>query len=102
MPELTASDAPTRRAAERVAINTPVQGTAADVIKVAMIRLDKALADSEARQLLQVHDELLVEAPAGDCEDIAKLMKEIMEEAIKLDVPLKVDVGIGLNWAEIH
>lgn len=102
VPELTASDAPTRRAAERVAVNTPVQGTAADVIKVAMIRLDKALADSEARLLLQVHDELLVEAPADDCRDIAKLMKEIMEEAIELDVPLKVDVGIGLNWAEIH
>ncbi len=102
VPELTASDAPTRRAAERVAINTPVQGTAADVIKVAMIRLDAALADSEARLLLQVHDELLVEAPLGECEEIASVMKDIMESAIELDVPLKVDVCIGLNWAEIH
>ena len=102
MPELTASDAVTRRAAERMAINTPVQGTAADVIKVAMIRLDAALADFEARMLLQVHDELLVEAPKGECDEVAALMKKIMEEAIELDVPLKVDVGIGRNWAEIH
>ncbi len=102
VPELTASDAVTRRAAERVAINTPVQGTAADVIKVAMIRLDAALADFEARMLLQVHDELLVEAPKGECDEVAALMKKIMEEAIELDVPLKVDVGIGRNWAEIH
>jgi len=102
VPELTASDAVTRRAAERMAINTPVQGTAADVIKVAMIRLDAALADFEARMLLQVHDELLVEAPKGECDEVAALMKKIMEEAIELDVPLKVDVGIGRNWAEIH
>ena len=102
VPELTASDAVTRRAAERVAINTPVQGTAADVIKVAMIRLDAALADREARMLLQVHDELIVEAPQAECKEVAELMKKIMEEAIELDVPLKVDVGIGRNWAEIH
>ena len=102
LPELTASDAVTRRAAERMAINAPVQGTAADVIKVAMIVLDKELLDREARLLLQVHDELIVEAPKDDCEEIAERMRDIMENAIELDVPLKVDIGIGENWMEIH
>ena len=91
-----------RRAAERIAINTPVQGTAADVIKIAMIRLDKALTNTKSRLLLQVHDELLVEAPEAESTRIANRMKEIMETAIELVVPLKVDVGIGTNWAEIH
>lgn len=102
LPEMGASDRVTRSAAERMAINTPVQGTAADVIKVAMIRLDAALADRPARLLLQVHDELLLESPAEDAEEAAATMKAIMESAIDLDVPLKVDIGIGENWAEIH
>jgi DNA polymerase-1 len=102
MPELTSSDATMRKAAERAAINAPVQGSAADVIKIAMIRLDKALEKTGARMLLQVHDELVVESPAGEAEDVAAMMKEIMEQAIKLDVVLKVDVGVGDNWAEIH
>ncbi|HPO11869.1 MAG TPA: DNA polymerase I [Candidatus Hydrogenedentes bacterium] len=102
VPELKSTDANTRKAAERAAINTPVQGTAADIIKVAMIRLDAALAGKPARLLLQVHDELLVEAEAGIAPEIAALMKKIMEEVIPLDVPLKVDVGIGSHWAEIH
>ncbi|MBN2307737.1 MAG: DNA polymerase I [Candidatus Hydrogenedentes bacterium] len=104
VPELNASNVNARRAAERVAINTPVQGSAADVIKLAMIRLDRALddADESARLLLQVHDELLVEAPAVRAEEVAATMKAIMEEAIPLDVPLKVDAGIGNHWAEIH
>ena len=102
MPELTGSDVVARRAAERIVVNAPVQGTAADVIKIAMIRLDEALAETEAQMLLQVHDELLVEAPEDACDEIAATMKSIMEGAIELDVPLKVDVGIGANWAEIH
>src|SRR5690606_10841234 len=92
----------TRRAAERVAINTPVQGTAADVIKIAMIRLHEALKPTRAKMLLQVHDELLVEAPEEEAEDVGRLMRQIMEEALALEVPLKVDVGIGANWAEVH
>ena len=100
--ELQNSNMNTRRAAERVAINTPVQGTAADVIKIAMVRLHEALRDTKSRMLLQVHDELLVEAPKDESEHVAQVMKTIMEEALELDVPLKVDVGIGDNWAEVH
>jgi DNA polymerase-1 len=102
LPEINASDRNTRSGAERMAVNAPVQGTAADIIKVAMIRLDKALAGTGPRLLLQVHDELVVEAPAEEAPDVAKTMKEIMENAMKLDVALKVDVGIGKHWAEIH
>ena len=102
VPELASGNVATRRAAERVAVNTPVQGSAADVIKLAMIRLDSALAGTEARMLLQVHDELVVEAPAKQAKEVAGLMKSIMESAVVLDVPLKVDVGTGNNWAEIH
>ena len=102
VPELNSSDTNARKAAERVAINTPVQGSAADVIKLAMIRLDEALQDTGGRLLLQVHDELLVEGPAREANRIADLMKNIMEQVIQLDVPLKVDIGIGKHWAEIH
>jgi DNA polymerase-1 len=102
LPEITASDHNTRSSAERMAVNAPVQGTAADIIKVAMIRLDQALAGTRSRLLLQVHDELVVEAPAEDAESVAQQMRSIMENAMKLDVPLNVDVGIGKNWAEIH
>lgn len=102
VPDLNSRSVNTRRAAERVAINTPVQGTAADIIKIAMVRLDKALEKTGARLLLQVHDELVLEAPAAQSEGAAALVKQIMEEALELEVPLKVDVGIGKNWAEIH
>lgn len=102
MPELNSSDVAARKAAERAAINAPVQGSAADVIKLAMLRLDRELAKTDARLLLQVHDELVVESPASDAERIAAMMKKVMEEAINLDVALKVDVGVGGNWAEIH
>ncbi|MCP4644036.1 MAG: DNA polymerase I [bacterium] len=99
---LTGGNTASRRAAERVAMNTPVQGSAADLIKLAMVRLDEALRDSRARLLLQVHDELVVEAPADVADEVAETTKTIMEEAATLSVPLKVDVGIGGNWAEIH
>ncbi len=102
LPELQSGDMNTRRAAERAAINTPVQGSAADIIKLAMLRTDAALEKTDAHLLLQVHDELLVEAPAQAADRVAATMKQLMEEAITLDVPLKVDVGIGKNWAEAH
>lgn len=102
LPELQSGNMTTRRAAERVAINTPVQGTAADVIKIAMIRLHEALKPTRAKMLLQVHDELLVEAPEEEAEDVGRLMRQIMEEALALEVALKVDLGIGANWAEVH
>ncbi|HOF41193.1 MAG TPA: DNA polymerase I [Candidatus Hydrogenedentes bacterium] len=102
VPDLKSRDVSLRRAAERVAINTPVQGSAADIIKLAMIRLDAALQGSRARLLLQVHDELLVECPASEADGTAATMKRIMEEAFPLAAPLKVDIGIGDNWAEIQ
>ena len=102
LPELASSDGATRRAAERAAINMPVQGTAADVIKLAMVRLDAPLREYGAQMLLQVHDELVVETPEDSAGEAAALMVEIMEGALDLEVPLKVDVGIGRNWSEIH
>jgi DNA polymerase-1 len=86
--------------AERTAVNTPLQGTAADLIKLAMIRIDALLAGQRARMLLQVHDELLFEAPPEDAESVAALVKREMEQVHPLDVPLVVDVGIGDNWRD--
>ncbi len=92
-----------QRTAEREAINHPVQGSAADILKIAMIRVHAALKQKKykARLLLQVHDELLLEAPDSEVKAVSKLVKEIMEGAYRLDPPLKVDVGVGLNWDEV-
>jgi DNA polymerase-1 len=110
LPEINSSVAQVRKAAERMAINTPLQGTAADMIKVAMIRtarwLDEFNADSpdepRARMLLQVHDELLFEVKNDQIEEVAARIKEIMEGVIKLKVPVVVDVKIGSNWGELQ
>jgi DNA polymerase I len=102
VPDINSGNANVRNAGERVAINTPVQGSAADIIKLAMIRLDDVLRNEVPQLLLQVHDELVVEAPESAAEEVAAQMQEIMENIFPLDVPLKVDVGIGKNWAEIH
>jgi len=102
LPELSSGDANVRRGAERMAINTPVQGSAADIIKLAMVQLFEKLKDGPADLLLQVHDELVAEADEGAAEEIAETMRTTMEGAFTLDVPVKVDVGIGKNWAEIH
>lgn len=91
-----------RKEAERLAINTPIQGTGADILKQAMLNLDRALADRAARMVLTVHDELVVECPAQEAEVVAEIMKTQMENAASLRVPLVVEVGIGDNWAEIH
>ena len=96
---------PSRRsAAERQAINAPVQGTAADIMKRAMIRVARELerAGSGARMLLQVHDELVFEVPEGEVEETASLVRRVMEGAARLDVPLVVDIGWGRNWEEAH
>jgi DNA polymerase-1 len=92
-----------QRAAEREAINHPVQGSAADIIKIAMIGIHQAFKRRkyQARLLLQVHDELVLEAPDDEAADVAQLVKKIMEGAYPLNPPLKVDVGIGLNWDEV-
>ena len=89
-----------RQAAERMAINAPIQGTAADIIKIAMIRLPKALQEQrlKARMILQVHDELILETPDDEVADVAELARAIMENAFELDAPLKADLSVGQNW----
>ncbi|MEK6282553.1 MAG: DNA polymerase I [Acidobacteriota bacterium] len=91
-----------RKAAEREAINMPIQGTASDIVKIAMLRVDEEFKREgvDAKLLMQVHDELLVETPAGDAERVAKILKREMESAVTLDVPLVVDVGIADNWMD--
>jgi DNA polymerase-1 len=93
-----------RQAAERMAVNTPIQGTAADVVKVAMLRVDEALRREglPARLLLQVHDELVLEVDEGAVEPLAALVRRAMEGAAELRVPLEVEVGHGRSWAEAH
>jgi DNA polymerase-1 len=93
-----------RAAAERVAVNTPIQGSAADLIKLAMIRVRARLAEEqpEARLILQVHDELLLEAPLARAEAVAALVKQEMEEAYPLEVPLVAEAHVGGNWDEAH
>ncbi|MBN1120174.1 MAG: DNA polymerase I [Anaerolineae bacterium] len=92
-----------RRAAEREAVNMPIQGTAADIIKIAMIRLHDALRDRglSGQMLIQVHDELILEAPEDEIEETAALVKNVMENAYPLSVPLKVDAHVGENWGEL-
>ncbi|MCF6285812.1 MAG: DNA polymerase I [Candidatus Hydrogenedentes bacterium] len=102
VPDINSGNANVRRAGERVAINTPVQGSAADIIKLAMIKLDEALHNTDAQILLQVHDELVVGTTETTVEDVARQMQDIMENTFTLNVPIKVDVGVGNNWAEIH
>jgi DNA polymerase-1 len=102
VPDINSGNMNTRRAAERIAINMPVQGSAADIIKLAMIRLDQALAGLDTRILLQVHDELVVETPAASVPEVSEMMKNVMENTLTLTVPLRVEVGSGNSWAEIH
>jgi DNA polymerase-1 len=104
LPDINAQNRNVREAAERTAINTPVQGTAADIIKIAMIDIQKKLPDAfpKVKMLLQVHDELVFEAPQEGAAAFAAWVKERMGAALKLDVPLKVDAGIGNNWSEAH
>jgi DNA polymerase-1 len=104
-PEINAKG-PTAGFAKRAAINAPIQGTAADVIRRAMVRMDDAIADLPAKMLLQVHDELIFEVENGSEETLIERAREVMENAadpaVKLDVKLSVDAGVGANWAEAH
>ena len=103
LPELNAQPGGARAQAERIAINTPIQGTAADLIKLAMIRLDGVLRERGlgTRMILQVHDELLLEAPQGEWREAAKLAKGEMEGVAELKIPLKVELKSGPNWSEM-
>jgi DNA polymerase I - 3''-5'' exonuclease and polymerase domains len=87
-----------------VAVNTPIQGTAADIVKIAMIKIHRALATQmpEVRMLLQVHDELIFEAPESSVPAAIDLIKEEMEHAVQLDVPLRVSVESAISWGDMH
>lgn len=100
LPELSASNGMTRAFGERVARNAPIQGTAADIIKIAMIKVDKRLTEEnlEARLVLQVHDELIVECPSHESMRVAMILQEEMEKAVSLSVPLVADSAVGKTW----
>ncbi len=104
LPELKSSNFNTRSFGERVALNMPIQGTAADIIKLAMIKVDARLRaeNLEARLVLQVHDELIVECPEGEAEQVKALLQEEMEGVAALSVPLVADAKAGRTWAECH
>ncbi|ERF78798.1 DNA polymerase I [Gallibacterium anatis] len=103
LPELKSSNGMRRKAAERVAINAPMQGTAADIIKKAMIDIDRFIADKEdIRMIMQVHDELVFEVKEDKVEYYEKIIKDMMENAVKLSVPLIVEVNFGDNWDQAH
>ena len=104
LPEINARNKQRQQYAERTAINAPMQGTAADIIKLAMIDVDAALIKSklDALVVMQVHDELVVEVAVNQVEDLSALLKKQMENAAKLSVPLLVDIGVGKNWDEAH
>ena len=104
LPDLKSQIPSVRQFAERMAINAPIQGSAADLIKVAMVNIDTLLRKKNlaARLILQVHDELVVEAPVQEKEDVMALVKKEMEEVVRLKVPLKVEIAAGKNWDEAH
>ena len=100
VPELKSSNFNTRSFGERVAMNAPIQGTAADIIKLAMVRMVEALRENglKARLILQVHDELIVDTPEDEVETVRKLLKQSMESVIELKAPLVADVRCGRSW----
>src|ERR1051326_6686838 len=102
IPDMNSRNPNARSFAERTAVNTPLQGTAADLIKLAMIKLDRELRERNlrSRMLLQVHDELVFEVPPDEAEELREMVKREMETVHKLDVPLVVDTGIGDNWRD--
>ena len=103
VPELTSGNRNVQAGAERAAINTPVQGSAADLIKLAMLRLHQPLKERfGARMLVQVHDELLVDCPPDQSESVAEYMKDVMENVTELDVPLEAQTGTGADWEAVH
>jgi DNA polymerase-1 len=104
LPDIGSSNRSVRQFAERIAINAPIQGTAADLIKVAMINIHERLLQErrKSKLILQIHDELVFEVPEKELDPIKIMVKEEMEGVVKLYIPLKVDVGVGKNWAEAH
>jgi DNA polymerase-1 len=104
LPEINSPNGPRRAGAERAAINAPMQGTAADLIKLAMIAVQGWLEREgmATRMIMQVHDELVLEVPEAELERVRTALPELMAGVAKLDVPLLAEVGIGPNWDEAH
>jgi DNA polymerase I len=104
LPEIQSKNAALRKGAERTAINAPMQGTAADIIKRAMVLVDRWLSESEvdARVILQVHDELVLEVREDLVEPVSAQLRDLLGAAAELAVPLLVEVGVGANWDEAH
>ena len=104
LPDLNSKNRQAREAAERIAINSPVQGSAADLIKLAMINLDRKIKQNKmkSKMILQVHDELVFECPPNEEEEMRALVKKEMEQVMPLKVPLVVDMGWGENWNDAH
>ncbi|MFZ0022758.1 DNA polymerase I [Acinetobacter sp.] len=101
-PDIDARNMMVRKAAERAAINAPLQGSAADIIKIAMIEVDKMLPKDQAKMLLQVHDELVFEVDENIADELAPKLAEVMQSVLQISVPLVVEVGKGKNWDEAH
>ena len=104
IPAINSKNKPEKAGAERIAVNTPIQGSAADIVKKAMIAVHEALRTEipDAQLLLQVHDELILECPENRAEEAAALLRREMEKAVTLSVPLKVSVEYGTNWGSFH
>jgi DNA polymerase-1 len=104
LPDINASNQQERKFAERTAINAPIQGTAADLIKIAMLKIHRRLQAEKlaSRMIMQVHDELVFESPEQELSTLEKIVREEMEGVISLKVPLKVDMNRGNNWREAH
>ncbi|HYA66745.1 MAG TPA: DNA polymerase, partial [Burkholderiaceae bacterium] len=104
LPEINGANGPRRQAAERAAINAPMQGTAADLIKLAMIAVDRWLTREglSSRLVMQVHDELVFEVPQGEVNAVRAAIPKIMTGVVQWAVPLEVDLGVGANWDEAH
>ena len=104
LPEILGGNAIRRRAAERAAINAPVQGTAADIMKKAMIKVQAELNKTrlDAKMILQVHDEIILEVKEKNCEAVSKLLEKNMSGATNLKVPLEIKLGVGNNWDQVH
>jgi DNA polymerase-1 len=103
IPDINSKNSNLRGFAERTAVNTPLQGTAADLIKLAMIRIDEEIRKRalKSRMTLQVHDELVFEVPEGEVDAMKAMVREHMEAAHELAVPLRVDLGVGANWRDL-
>lgn len=100
IPEINGSNRQKREFAERTAINTPIQGSAADLIKVVMIDIEKELKKRKSKMILQVHDELVFEAHKDELDEVREMVRDKMENTVDLEVPIKVDINVGENWLE--